>query len=70
FTPEFRNRIDSTIQFGPLTPETILHVVDKFLTELQAQLDDKGVVLNVDDSARAWLAEHGYDARMGARPMA
>lgn len=70
FTPEFRNRLDSVIQFAPLTPDTTLHVVDKFLTELQGQLDDKGVLLNVDDEARNWLAEHGYDEKMGARPMA
>ena len=70
FTPEFRNRLDSVIQFAPLTPDTTLHVVDKFLAELQGQLDDKGVLLNVDDEARNWLAEHGYDEKMGARPMA
>jgi ATP-dependent Clp protease ATP-binding subunit ClpA len=69
FTPEFRNRIDSIIQFSPLSRDTILHVVDKFLAELQGQLDDKRVLLNVDDDARQWLAEHGYDERMGARPM-
>ncbi|MBA3980232.1 MAG: ATP-dependent Clp protease ATP-binding subunit ClpA [Alcanivorax sp.] len=70
FTPEFRNRLDAVIQFGALTPETILGVVDKFLTELQAQLDERGVTLQVDDEARAWLAEQGYDRAMGARPMA
>ena len=70
FTPEFRNRLDSVIQFASLTPDTTLHVVDKFLAELQGQLDDKGVLLNVDDEARTWLAEHGYDEKMGARPMA
>ncbi len=69
FTPEFRNRLDSVVQFKALTRETILHVVDKFLTELQGQLDDKGVMLNVNDDARLWLAEHGYDEAMGARPM-
>ncbi|MEK9766905.1 MAG: AAA family ATPase, partial [Thalassolituus sp.] len=70
FTPEFRNRLDSVIQFAALGRDTILHVVDKFLAELQGQLDDKGVLLNVDDEARKWLAEHGYDEKMGARPMA
>ncbi|WP_369986017.1 ATP-dependent Clp protease ATP-binding subunit ClpA [Thalassolituus sp.] len=70
FTPEFRNRLDSVIQFAPLSRDTTLHVVDKFLSELQGQLDDKGVLLNVDDEVRAWLAEHGYDEKMGARPMA
>ena len=70
FTPEFRNRLDGIIQFNPLTTEVILGVVDKFLVELQAQLDEKAVVLDVDDQARRWLAEKGYDKDMGARPMA
>lgn len=70
FTPEFRNRLDSIIQFGGLSPDTITHVVDKFLTELQAQLDEKRVVLHVDEDAKYWLAERGYDPTMGARPMA
>ncbi|ACL72919.1 ATP-dependent Clp protease, ATP-binding subunit ClpA [Thioalkalivibrio sulfidiphilus HL-EbGr7] len=70
FTPEFRNRLDAIIQFRPLAPETIASVVDKFLTQLQAQLDEKKVVLDVDEEARTWLAEHGYDPKMGARPMA
>lgn len=69
FTPEFRNRLDAVIQFKPLNTEIIKGVVDKFLTELQAQLDEKQVVLNVSESARNWLAEHGYDEKMGARPM-
>lgn len=69
FSPEFRNRLDSIIQFKPLNKETIKTVVDKFLTELQAQLDEKNVLLDVDESARDWLAEHGYDEKMGARPM-
>jgi ATP-dependent Clp protease ATP-binding subunit ClpA len=70
FTPEFRNRIDSIIQFSTLSKEVVKTVVDKFLVQLQLQLDDKRVVLNIDDDARAWLAEHGYDEKMGARPMA
>ncbi len=69
FTPEFRNRLDGIIQFGDLQKETITHVVDKFLTELQAQLDEKHVVLHVDEDAKAWLADRGYDVTMGARPM-
>src|SRR5690606_7601582 len=69
FTPEFRNRLDSIVQFAPLSRDTILHVVDKFLTELQSQLDDKRVMLNVNDEARQWLAQQGYDETMGARPM-
>ena len=70
FTPEFRNRLDTIIQFGRLSHEVIKHVVDKFLTELQAQLEDKHVQLEVSDAARGWLAAGGYDALMGARPMA
>eukprot|EP01155_Anaeramoeba_flamelloides_P052810 Anaeramoba_flamelloidesc42874_g1_i5.p1 GENE.c42874_g1_i5~~c42874_g1_i5.p1 ORF type:complete len:753 (+),score=125.02 c42874_g1_i5:171-2429(+) len=69
FTPEFRNRLDTVIQFKPLTLDIVKGVVDKFLTELQAQLDEKHVVLNVSDEARLWLAENGYDEKMGARPM-
>jgi ATP-dependent Clp protease ATP-binding subunit ClpA len=70
FTPEFRNRLDAIIQFAPLNEATIEHVVDKFLVELQVQLDDKKVLLDATDAARAWLAQHGYDKQMGARPMA
>jgi ATP-dependent Clp protease ATP-binding subunit ClpA len=69
FTPEFRNRLDAVIQFQNLDVQIIKGVVDKFLTELQAQLDDKRVMLDVDESARSWLAEKGYDKDMGARPM-
>ncbi len=69
FTPEFRNRLDSIIQFDALSPEVITTVVDKFLVEIQVQLDDKKVVLEISDEARAWLAENGYDQAMGARPM-
>ena len=69
FTPEFRNRLDAIIQFGALPLEVVKTVVDKFLTELQAQLDDKRVTLQVDDDARDWLAREGYDEKMGARPM-
>lgn len=69
FTPEFRNRLDAVVQFGALSPETIASVVDKFLFELEQQLLEKKVSLIVDDKARAWLAEKGYDPRMGARPM-
>ena len=70
FSPEFRNRLDAIIEFDPLGPITIQNVVDKFLVELQAQLDDKKVTMDVDESARAWLGQHGYDKVMGARPMA
>ncbi|MDR7341778.1 ATP-dependent Clp protease ATP-binding subunit ClpA [Pantoea alhagi] len=70
FTPEFRNRLDNIIWFDHLSGEVIHQVVDKFIVELQAQLDAKGVSLEVSDEARAWLAEKGYDKAMGARPMA
>ena len=69
FSPEFRNRLDAIIQFGSLDPETISYVVDKFLVELETQLDGKKVSIDVDADARVWLAEHGYDRIMGARPM-
>ena len=69
FSPEFRNRLDSVIQFKALPTTVIENVVDKFLTELQAQLDEKKVILEVDQSAREWMAENGYDRLMGARPM-
>ncbi len=70
FTPEFRNRLDAIIQFNPLDSSVIHTVVDKFLCQLQQQLDEKRVQLEVDDDAKEWLAEHGYDEKMGARPMA
>jgi len=70
FSPEFRNRLDAIIQFKALDTKTILHVVNKFLLELEIQLEAKHVVLEIDDEARAWLARNGYDKKMGARPMA
>ncbi len=70
FTPEFRNRLDSIIQFNPLGPDMIGRVVDKFIFEFEAQLEEKGVSLTVDDEARTWIAIKGYDPKMGARPMA
>ena len=69
FSPEFRNRLDSIIQFNPLPTEVIKTVVDKFLVELQVQLDIQKVQLEVSDEAREWLLENGYDKNMGARPM-
>jgi len=69
FTPEFRNRLDSIIHFNSLDTDVIKGVVDKFLAELQTQLDDKKVQLDVNDDARAWFARKGYDKSMGARPM-
>ncbi|HBO21292.1 MAG TPA: ATP-dependent Clp protease ATP-binding subunit ClpA [Providencia sp.] len=70
FSPEFRNRLDGIIWFNTLTQDVITQVVDKFIVELQAQLDDKGVSIEVSKGARAWLCEKGYDKAMGARPMA
>jgi ATP-dependent Clp protease ATP-binding subunit ClpA len=70
FTPEFRNRLDAIVQFKALTPTIIAQVVDKFLIELEAQLEPKKVTLEVDEDGRQWLARRGYDPRMGARPMA
>ncbi|MFT2092658.1 ATP-dependent Clp protease ATP-binding subunit ClpA [Paraglaciecola sp. 2405UD69-4] len=69
FTPEFRNRLDATVWFNHLDKDVILQVVDKFIVELQVQLDNKGVSLEVTNQAREWLAEQGYDKNMGARPM-
>jgi ATP-dependent Clp protease ATP-binding subunit ClpA len=70
FSPEFRNRLDSIIQFSALDPRTIQRVVDKLLVEVEAQLEQKGVQLHIDDAAREWLARKGFDPKMGARPMA
>ena len=70
FTPEFRNRLDSIVQFGNLLPETIRTVLDKFIVNLQVQLDDKNVQLHLDDLAVDWFVENGYSESMGARPMA
>ena len=69
FTPEFRNRLDAVIQFAALDFEHILRVVDKFLIELETQLQEKHVTLSASAEARHWLAEHGFDPQMGARPM-
>ncbi|CAK2066412.1 ATP-dependent Clp protease ATP-binding subunit ClpA [Vibrio crassostreae] len=69
FTPEFRNRLDNVIWFNSLDPSVISQVVDKFIVELQVQLDARGVSLEVSEDARHWLADKGYDKTMGARPM-
>lgn len=69
FSPEFRNRLDNIIWFNHLDIEVIYQVVDKFIVQLQAQLDKKQISLEVSDSARKWIADHGYDRAMGARPM-
>ncbi|WP_363796986.1 ATP-dependent Clp protease ATP-binding subunit ClpA [Lysobacter firmicutimachus] len=70
FSPEFRNRLDAVVQFQALGFEHILRVVDKFLIELEAQLHEKNVTLTATPTARDWLAQHGFDPLMGARPMA
>ena len=70
FSPEFRNRLDAVIQFGGLDQRTIERVVDKLLVEVEAQLEAKGVHLSLEDAARRWIADKGYDPKMGARPMA
>jgi ATP-dependent Clp protease ATP-binding subunit ClpA len=70
FTPEFRNRLDAVIQFASLDPVTIERVVDKLVVEVEMQLEQKGVTISLDDAARRWIAQKGYDPKMGARPMA
>ncbi|RVU86198.1 ATP-dependent Clp protease ATP-binding subunit ClpA [Leucothrix sargassi] len=69
FTPEFRNRLDAVVHFKPLPESVITSIVDKFLIRLETQLDEKKVSLVVDDKAKRWLADKGYDVKMGARPM-
>ncbi len=70
FSPEFRNRLDGVIQFGGLDERTIERVVEKLLVEIESQLETKRVVLTLDDAARCWIGQKGYDPKMGARPMA
>jgi ATP-dependent Clp protease ATP-binding subunit ClpA len=70
FTPEFRNRLDATIQFDPLDKNSVLRVVDKLVVELETKLESNNVTLELDDAARTLIADKGYDPKMGARPMA
>ncbi len=70
FTPEFRNRLDATIGFSGLTPEIISRVVEKFIMQLEAQLEDRNVTIEMTDAARAWIGAKGYDKLYGARPLA
>ena len=70
FTPEFRNRLDAIISFGNLPMEVVHRVVDKFVAELEGQLDDRQVEILLTDAAREWLAEKGYSTEYGARPLA
>ena len=69
FMPEFRNRLDAVVQFKPLSEESILLVVDKFVARFQVQLEQKKISLKVDDRLRKWIVDHGFDEKMGARPM-
>jgi len=69
FTPEFRNRLDATIAFAPLAPETVVKVVEKFVLQLEGQLSDRNVSFELTSAAADWLAKKGYDEKMGARPL-
>jgi ATP-dependent Clp protease ATP-binding subunit ClpA len=69
FSPEFRNRLDAVVQFEPLTPEVMAHVVDKFVKQVEERLSEKGIHLALTDPARRWLAEKGYAPELGARPL-
>jgi ATP-dependent Clp protease ATP-binding subunit ClpA len=69
FTPEFRNRLDAVVSFAPLSRETIMRVVEKFVLQLEAQLIDRGVHIDLTPEAAEWLGEKGYDDKMGARPL-
>jgi ATP-dependent Clp protease ATP-binding subunit ClpA len=70
FAPEFRNRLDAVIKFSKLSPETVVQIVKKFIEELNSQLKDKGIEIVASSQAVKWLAEKGYDKKMGARPLA
>jgi ATP-dependent Clp protease ATP-binding subunit ClpA len=70
FAPEFRNRLDAVIKFGKLSPEVVIQIVKKFIEELNSQLKDKGIEIVAGANAVKWLAEKGYDKKMGARPLA
>jgi ATP-dependent Clp protease ATP-binding subunit ClpA len=70
FSPEFRNRLDEVVSFGPLAPETMGRVVDKFVREVEEQLSEQKIDIQLSDAARGWLAEKGYDPDFGARPLA
>lgn len=69
FAPEFRNRLDSTMAFNMLAPETMVHIVEKFVNQLQLLLDEKNIIINVDEAATKWLAKKGYKPEFGARPL-
>src|SRR4051794_8797584 len=69
FTPEFRNRLDAIVPFSYLPPAVVARVVDKFILQLELQLADRNVHIDLDDEARQWLTDRGYDKLYGARPM-
>ena len=70
FAPEFRNRLDAVVKFGKLTQDTVRIIVDKFIKDLNEQIKDKSVEIILNEESRDWLAEHGYNSKMGARPLA
>ena len=70
FSPEFRNRLDAIVTFGPLSPGVMETIVEKFILQLEAQLSERRVAITLEPDARAWLAEKGYDPVYGARPLA
>ena len=70
FSPEFRNRLDAIVSFGPLTPGVMETIVEKFILQLEAQLAERRVAINLEPEARMWLAEKGFDPVYGARPLA
>ena len=70
FSPEFRNRLDARVAFGPLDPSVVISIVDKFIGELDAQLKERRATIQLTEAARQWVADKGYDPEMGARPLA
>jgi len=70
FSPEFRNRLDARVAFGPLDPSVVISIVDKFIGELDAQLKERRATIQLTEAARKWVADKGYDPEMGARPLA
>ena len=69
FSPEFRNRLDAVVRFAPLSRDVMTHIVEKFIDQMEEQLASKKVKIQLTPEAKAWLAEEGYDPKMGARPL-
>jgi ATP-dependent Clp protease ATP-binding subunit ClpA len=69
FSPEFRNRLDAIVSFGPLSPEVMETIVEKFILQLEAQLAERRVAITLTPEARTWLGQKGYDPIFGARPL-